>query len=64
MHKISRKLSLYRDNQYVLRTGLLGKLETTLGTLHVLAAGDAEGESGHSVDGWNAETLKSERRAR
>lgn len=38
-------------------------LETTLGTLHVVVVGDAAGESGHSVGGWNAEMLKSERRS-
>lgn len=63
MHKLPRRLSLYHNNRYVLRAGLLSTLEATLGTLHVLAAGDAEGESGHPADGWNAEMLKSERGA-
>jgi len=60
--QIPRNFSLHRDNRYVLRAGLLGEFEAALGTLHVLAVGDDEGESGHSVDRWNAEMLKSERR--
>lgn len=63
MHKLPRRLPLHSNNRYVLRAGLLDTLETTLGTLHVVVVGDAAGESGHSVGGWNAEMLKSERRS-
>lgn len=54
------KFLLYRDNRYVLRAGLSDALEAALGTLHVLIAGETKGESGISMDGWNAEFLKSE----
>lgn len=54
------KFLLYRDNRYVLRAGLSDAFEAALRTLDVLIAGKTKGESGKSMDGWNAEFLKSE----
>lgn len=54
------KFLLYHDNRYVLRASLTDALEAALGTLDVLIAGEAEGESDKSMVGWNAEFLKSE----
>lgn len=59
------KFLLYRDNnRYVLRAGLSDAFEAALRTLDVLIAGKTKGESGKSMDGWNAEFLKSERARR